>query len=159
MIVRVVVVSVCSSVLVASCQPTVSIGRVDPVSTTTMGVTPSTGVDGGSSDTSTHGDETGTMSASASTGPGTSTGAPVDPCGALLGDTACAECISQSCCPQVQACFELPECPCFLECYVIMSDSAACSMACQVPGPQLPALFNNVLSCTARSCPTECFQG
>lgn len=154
------VVLVFASGLWAGCQPTVSIGRVDPVLTTTASA-PST--EGEPSGTTSGSEATASMSSSATATDSSSRGdsgvdSSAQTCTANIGETPCAECLGDLCCPELNACIGHPACPCFLDCYVLMLDTNSCSQACQLPASDLPPLLNDVVSCSAAMCPLECFQ-
>ncbi len=142
-----VLVLACGSTFGAGCQPTVSIGRIDPAAATTTQGAPQTSAD----------EATGSIDGtSATAGEPTETEDLAGQCGLLIEDSACAECLRGSCCAVLEACAEQPSCPCLLQCYVVMPDQEQCTMACPID-PEATPSFNEAVACAAEACAIACF--
>lgn len=120
---------------------------------TTASTSMSTTVDPATTDTPTDssGDPS-TVTDATETGPSDTTGSPLGPCDAAADDTPCDECVKDSCCSQLTACADDPECVCFQDCASSMRPSLQipmiCGDMCGIETPFAHPTVGQVLSCS-----------
>jgi hypothetical protein len=139
---------------------------MDPTTTTattsttsSMTTTTEPGTETGLPETSSDDGRDTLLSDTGSSGGDSSTGEPVDPCAPAADDTDCDSCMKDTCCDQLTACADDPECVCFQDCAAGMDPGLmvpmVCGNMCGIATPFLHPTVGQVLAC-ANNCLEQC---
>lgn len=110
-----------------------------------------------STDSGTEDGESSTSETMEETGSESSTGVPSRVCDTMDPDP-CTSCVSESCCPEVEACTldgdEVTGCSCLLDCFIGGMDPLQCATQCGVDGELLDPLTPTgaMVGCTLNNC-------
>ena len=94
----------------------------------------------------------------AASGAGASASATPGSCDDFGGDTRCATCLANQCCPEAAACDTSSECVSLVACARECDPNAtACRANCANDGPAGRGPYNELVLCMGEQCADECY--